>query len=555
MRVVASTRAISLRVNKSMDGSRAASALARIVCVLMVGTTAQAQDAPPPAPKAPEASSAPPQRVSIQEYRVRGNSVLAAREIEQAVMPYLGPGRTLADVEAARDALQAAYQQRGYQSVYVDLPEQQVSGGVVVLQVTQTRVGTVNVVGARHHDPARLRAAVPALATGQVPDFRRAQDQLAALNRTARRQVVPLVKPGATEGTMDVDLKVEDTAPWRASLTVNNDHSVDTTRLRSILSVGHDNLWQREHSASLTWFAAPEDVDEASVWSGSYRLPLGGPDWQLEVAGYRSDSNVVSSGTTQVTGKGHAVGLKLSHTLPQAGAWWHQWTLGVDFKDMDEAVALTGMASDFAPLKYAPVTLAYSGFRQGERHQLALGLQAVFGARSVLGYGSGADAFDWKRAYADASFFVLKADVSDTYSLASGAQWYARVSAQLTDQPLVSGEQFAAGGMYTTRGYRSAEAIGDYGAMFTLEWRSAPLTRWGLREWRFHGYLDGAWLGLRRPLPEQEAEASLASLGVGTSFRVGEHFDVRLDYGHSLLDGPTTTRGADRLHVSVGASY
>ncbi|MBD9379569.1 hypothetical protein, partial [Pseudoxanthomonas sp. PXM04] len=61
--------------------------------MLMVGTTAQAQDAPPPAPKAPEASSAPPQRVSIQEYRVRGNSVLAAREIEQAVMPYLGPGR------------------------------------------------------------------------------------------------------------------------------------------------------------------------------------------------------------------------------------------------------------------------------------------------------------------------------------------------------------------------------------------------------------------------------------------------------------------------------
>ncbi|MBB3278125.1 hypothetical protein, partial [Pseudoxanthomonas sp. OG2] len=62
--------------------------------MLMVGTTAQAQDAPPAA-EAPEAPSAPGgagQRVSIQEYRVRGNSVLAAREIEQAVMPYLGPG-------------------------------------------------------------------------------------------------------------------------------------------------------------------------------------------------------------------------------------------------------------------------------------------------------------------------------------------------------------------------------------------------------------------------------------------------------------------------------
>jgi hemolysin activation/secretion protein len=539
-----------------MQGSRAASTLAlRIACALMTTTVVQARAQAQADEPAGAGASAPVARVNIQEYRVRGNTVLEARAIEQAVSPYLGPGRTLADVEAARAALQAAYQQRGYQSVYVDLPGQQVSGGVVLLQVTQTRVGTVQVVGARYHDPARLRAAVPALAAGQVPDFTRAQAELAALNRTARRQVVPLVKPGAGEGTMDVDLKVEDASPWRVSATVNNDHSVDTTPTRSILTVGHENLWQREHSASLTWFAAPQDRDEASVWSGSYRLPLGGPDGALEVSGYRSDSNVVSSGQTQVTGKGHALGVKFSRTLPVSGPWWHQVAVGVDFKDMDEAVALTGMAADFAPLKYAPVSLAYSGFRQGERHQFALGLQAVFGARSLLGYGSGADAFDWKRAYADASFFVLKADVSDTLTLASGAQWFAKVSAQLTDQPLVSGEQFAAGGMYTTRGYRSAEAIGDYGAMFTLEWRSAPVARWGLRDWRFHGYLDGAWLGLRRPLPEQAAEASLAALGFGTSFQVTEHFNVRLDYGHSLLDGPTTTRGADRLHISVGASY
>ncbi|MBB3276810.1 hypothetical protein FHW78_002661, partial [Pseudoxanthomonas sp. OG2] len=66
------------------------------LCLLAASTSAVAQDptpsAVPTASEAPASSSAPPQRVSIQEYRVRGNSVLAAREIEQAVMPYLGPG-------------------------------------------------------------------------------------------------------------------------------------------------------------------------------------------------------------------------------------------------------------------------------------------------------------------------------------------------------------------------------------------------------------------------------------------------------------------------------
>ncbi|HAI46817.1 MAG TPA: hypothetical protein DCM50_08990, partial [Stenotrophomonas sp.] len=233
------------------------------LCLLCVMPLAAAQQAPAAGTAAtPAASDAPTAaRVTINEYLVRGNSVLDARDIERAVTPHLGPDRTLQDVEAARLALQAAYQQRGYQSVYVDLPEQQVSGGVVILQVTESRVGQVNVVGARHNDPERLRARVPALQSGQVPDFEVAQQQLTELNRGGKRQVVPLVKPGAAEGTMDVELKVEDKTPWRVSASVNNDHSVDTEPLRSILSIGHDNLWQKDHTASLTFFAAPQDLD------------------------------------------------------------------------------------------------------------------------------------------------------------------------------------------------------------------------------------------------------------------------------------------------------
>ncbi|REM41372.1 ShlB/FhaC/HecB family hemolysin secretion/activation protein, partial [Mycobacterium tuberculosis] len=79
------------------------------------------------------------------EYIVRGNTVLDARAIEKAVTPFLGPERTLKDVEGARDALLAAYQAAGYQSVYVDLPEQQVTQGVVFLQVNETRAGRVRV--------------------------------------------------------------------------------------------------------------------------------------------------------------------------------------------------------------------------------------------------------------------------------------------------------------------------------------------------------------------------------------------------------------------------
>ena len=97
------------------------------------------------------AENAAPQRlVDVNEYFVRGNTVLDARAIEEAVYPFLGPQKALSDIEGARDALQKAYQERGYQSVFVELPEQAVADGIVYLQVSETKVGRVRVVGAKH---------------------------------------------------------------------------------------------------------------------------------------------------------------------------------------------------------------------------------------------------------------------------------------------------------------------------------------------------------------------------------------------------------------------
>lgn len=241
-----------------------------IGCLAVALSCASLADEAPPA-----AAGAEPQRlVDINEYVVRGNTVLDNRAIEAAVYPFLGPQRSLGDIEGARDALQAAYQEKGYQSVYVELPEQQVSGGVVYLQVTETTVGRVRVVGAKHYSPVELREEVPALEEGKVPDFAQVQRELAQVNRTPGRQVLPMVREGQRPGTMDVDLQVEDKNPWHASIGLNNDYSADTRHLRSVVSLGYDNLWQLGHAISLTYFTAPQDQDNAKVWSGSYTAPL-----------------------------------------------------------------------------------------------------------------------------------------------------------------------------------------------------------------------------------------------------------------------------------------
>ena len=114
----------------------------------------------------------------------------AVPAVEQAVMPFLGPERTLADVEKAREALEKAYQSAGFLSVFVDIPEQRIEGGVVRLRVVEGRIDRLAVTGSRYYDQGFIRQGVPALAPGTVPDFNQLQAQLGALNREAGKTVI-----------------------------------------------------------------------------------------------------------------------------------------------------------------------------------------------------------------------------------------------------------------------------------------------------------------------------------------------------------------------------
>lgn len=494
--------------------------------------------------------------VNINEYIVRGNTVLDNRAIEKAVYPFLGPERTLSDIEKARDALQEAYHAKGYQSVYVDLPEQAVQGGVVFFQVNETKVGRVRVVGAEHYSPLAIRDGVPALQEGKVPDFAQAQTELAELNRGGGRQVMPMVREGQLPGTMDVDLRVEDKSPWSASLGLNNDYSADTTNLRSVATLGHDNLWQRGHAFSLTYFTAPRDMDDAKVWSASYSLPLS-DRWRLALSGYKSDSDVATVGDTNVLGKGYSFGMHATYTFPQAGNWYNTFSVGLDYKDFDEQTRF-GDDSQTVPLTYLPFTLAYNGYRYTETSQSSIGLTLTGATRSFFGLNSEWKEFDDKRYLASPSFMVFKGDLSHTETFAKDWQLYGRAGFQLASGALVSNEQFSAGGATSVRGYLAAERSADDGWIGSLELRTPSLSRWlgpHVNEWRFYAFGDIAGLRLRDPLPEQASSFRLASVGLGTRLQMFDWLSLHADWAYPLKDSVNTDRHDPRLHFSVRASF
>ena len=119
------------------------------------------------------AALAQDEHFDIVRFQIEGNTLLPQAQVEAAVAPLAGPKRVYGDIQKALEALERAYRAAGYSTVQVYVPEQELTGGVVRLQVTEGVVGKVLISGNKYFDDANIRASVPALKEGTAPNLRR----------------------------------------------------------------------------------------------------------------------------------------------------------------------------------------------------------------------------------------------------------------------------------------------------------------------------------------------------------------------------------------------
>jgi len=507
----------------------------------------------------PVAASSVAPVFDLLEFTVEGNTVLSNVTVERAVYPHLGPGKNMADLEKARAALEAVYQDEGYLSVAVTIPEQTVSTGVVRLQVVEGSVEQLKVSGNRYHARSGIRAEAPSLAPGTVPHFPSVQQDLAALGRSPDMRASPLLRPGKQPGKLEVELAVEDTLPLHGNIEVNNKQSPDTSSTRIEAGLRYDNLFQKRHSLSLNYFVSPEDTSEVNVFAASYTLPLGATR-SLSLSWQHSNSNIAADNT--VVGKGDTFGLRFIQQLPPppgAPAFFHSLALGVDAKNFKETQSpLGGADTKDSPLRYAPLVAQYTAGSFGNAGDLLGNLYLVTGLRGrdrlVDCQGVIIDQFECRRAGARANFAILRGDFSYTRRVL-GWEGLLRVDGQASSQPLVSNEQILAGGADSVRGYYEGEAAGDSGWRLRAEVKTPSLFDVEGLSLRGVGFAEGAILSLHDPLPGQTDEFRLASAGLGLRLTAGKGFKLHADWARALRAGPRTANGEDRVHVRMGYQF
>jgi hemolysin activation/secretion protein len=499
---------------------------------------------------APDAK--PAQLFDINEIDVYGSSVLPRVDIERSVYPFLGSARSSETVQDAAKALEKLYRDRGYGTVYVDIPEQTIEGGVVKLRVTEGRIERVSIRGARFFSERQIRTQLPALVVGAVPHLPDVQQELASVNaREPDRHVVPVLKAGSEPGTVAVDLNVNDQLPLHGSIEVDNRYTADTAHTRLSGSLSYDNFFGQQDSLSLQYQTAPTNPSNAQI--GALTFVLRPQGWGSALAAYvlHSDSNVAALGTLYVIGKGTVAGLRWIEPLPAPGPESSaSFSLAGEYKHFSQAVQVNSTSGVSTPITYLNWSGQYALSHLGERNSTALNVSAALGLRGVV---NDVVEFESNRAGARPDYFYLRGNVQSEQRLPGGLAIFGRAAGQWTGAPLINNEQFTLGGVDTVRGYLESEALGDTGWDGSLELRT-PRVGARLRALQgLYGYVfaDAGAADIIDPLPGQTALVRIASLGFGLRREAARGFSESLDAADPRRAGPRTREGDWHAHFSV----
>ncbi len=515
----------------------------------------------------------------ILRFEVEGNTLLAPAHVDALVAPFLGVKRNYGDVQKALEALEGAYRASGFGTVQVFVPEQELTHGVVRLQVTEGVVGKVSVVGNKYFDNANIRMTLPSLQGGQAPNMRQLSENIQLANENPAKQVEVTLGVSEEEGKVDAKVSVTDDNPEKFTFTVDNTGTSATGKLRTGFAYQNANLFNSDQVMTLAYTDSPDKPAgvKVEVYSFAYRLPLYSIGDSVDIIYGKSSVSTPSAQATgfALNGQGDVLSLRWNHYFSRRGEYTSKLIGGFDYKYLNTRCTNPATGAVFAidppvpgnaactPYTLRPFSLTYTGQRQspGQILDYSLGFYQnwAMGVRYPYTTASGAGGIDHysitniegvsSRATPD-GFNYLKATFSFLHALPEDWAMRVAVNGQYSRTALPAGEQIGIAGSMAVRGFNERAVAMDTGYFVNLEVYTPELAgKTGLSgSLKAVGFYDFGrsfnYIGARSAdLGAGPFEkAGIASIGAGLRYAVGKDVSVRADLACIVDAGPADIR-------------
>ncbi len=487
-------------------------------------------------------------RFSIKEFRFQGNTLLSNEILQEKIKEYLGENKTINDLISAQEVLAKAYQDAGYGLVSISLPQRQSLEGIFKIDIREVRISQVTITGNKHFSNETIRAALPELEAGKVPNLDQLSRQLFLANDNPSRQLVLNFQP-AEPGETNVEIKVQDQDPQRWAIRLDNTGNDATGRTRLSLIAQNSNLWERGHLAAFSVTVSPEKLDKVKQFGLFYQFPL--PDSGDAInfnAGYSDVNSGRIADIFNVSGQGFVTGLHYVHNLSRTALDRQTLDFGLDYRLFQNNVDFRGinLGVDVAAF---PISLGYEYTARRGDAGFSAGLSYV---RNIPGVFSRNDdrTYNYSRFGATANWDLVTANLGYQQKFEEGWLFNLQVAGQYAGKPLISGEQFGLGGMRSIRGLEERETAGDNALRSSLEIYTPEL---GLGN-RLLVFTDFGRYWRENTFPGEVVNDNVWTMGLGWRWN-WQQLNTSVDLGY-VLDGSVLSKPGDmRVHFSLQYSF
>jgi hemolysin activation/secretion protein len=496
---------------------------------------------PPPSPvlpivPLPPETGVPPQpgtvRVFVQFVHVIGNTIFSDAEIAEVTAPFQNRTLLTEDLERLRLALTLLYVNKGYLTSGAIIPDQDVTSGVITVQIIEGKLTRIDVEGNRWFRSSYLRDRLSlGIRTPVTLDPLQVQLQLLQQDRRIERVNAEL-RPGDERGDSVLNVRVADKNPFHASMEVNNYQTPLVGEIRGVGTLVDDNLTGHGDPLSLSY---GQSSGAFPIVDASYALPFNRYGTTFSPYYRRYGFKLIEPPFTPLNIKTNSeiIGMSLRQPIYKTVTdevalsiiGEHLFTQSFLFDGTPDQMTF----NSFPGFQNGAATVSALRFAQDWTHRT---LDTVLAVRSRFSVGLdvlGAT-INANPNTPDGQFFSWLGQAQAIKQFGEnllGMQLLGRMDLQLTNSPLFPLEQVSLGGRYTVRGYREVTILRDNSFIASVEPRF-PLVRWANGEpmVQFAPFVDVAhgWnMGENRPAvtaPITTFPDTLASVGAGLRWNI-----------------------------------
>ena len=494
----------------------------------------------------PPSSTAPtptlpgiPEKIRVERFKVVGSTVFNQKELDKVLSPFTGRSLSFTELLQARSAVTQLYIDKDYITSGALIPPQAIQNGVVKIQVVEGSLEAINVTGTRRLNPNYIRDRLP---NSKPLNQKRLLEALQLLQLNPLIQSIRAeLSAGARLGTNILDINVNEAKTFSTQISADNGRSPSVGTFRRRAQINEANLLGLGDSLSLAY----SNTDGSNGIDASYTLPINSRNGTFGISYGFNNSDVIEEPFDFFRIKGNSQYYELTLRQPVVQTPNQEFTLGLTAARLE-----SNISSSVLEAENFPISELSPGADDGRTRISAIeffqewtkrNTREVIAARSQFNLGIGAFDATINNNDPDSRFLSWQGQAQWVRLLAPDTLLLIRTNVQLADSALVPLEQFGLGGIESVRGYRQ-DALLAYNGVFASAELRLPIYRRQEQQLTLQltPFVDfgTVWDDSVRSVENLNPSDSdtLASIGLGLRFQLGDRLSARFDWGIPLID-------------------